>query len=883
MVRQALDASAPLPELADDQIQQILRHSPRTLEEYRLARITEWSQARYGLDKRFTKLTLLVDQGPDAQGARWQAQQDSFDDLRDVLGKAQEPALVLLGPPGCGKSTLLRRLELDLAADALRAADPEPACLSFFVALNRYRPARPGEAMPAPRDWLAAEWARRSPQLPALVELLQAGRVVLLLDAVNELPHTDEADYRERIGWWRDFLGELPAGTRTLFSCRSLDYSASLSTPDAPVPHVRIEQLGDAQVEEFLTLYDPERGTALWQQLRGTPQLDLFRSPFYLRMLLAQVGEGDECGNGGVALSGKAALFTGFVRQALRREIHADNRLFRPGALLESRDHARIISRKWRNATELPVRGPLLPALCQLAYQLQERRAPGEASRVRVLWDDALDLLGDAQGAGPQLLHAGVALQVLEEQFEDVFYVHQLLQEYFAARALAATSHAELAASAWRADEISPTLEKTLAGLADSDPLPEARTTGWEETFVLAAAMAPAPANFVEALAAVNLPLAGRCAAQPEVILPETLRGRLQQALLARSRDPSADLRARIAAARALGELGDPRFTRCTGAHGDYLLPPLVDIAAGSYPIGSDEGLYEDEAPVHHVKIAAFAIGQFPVTNAEWRLFIAAGGYADERWWQSDVAKDWRRGDGTAEDPKQVFRELSRFMRDNPTRVDKLHHDGVITSEQAERLETISQLPEDLLEGMLGLVFPAGSQTQPTNWNDPAYNDPAQPVVGVSWHEARAYCVWLSAQTGQSWRLPSEVEWEAAARGQGGRRYAWGEDFDTGRCNSFETHIRGTTPVGVFPSGDTPERAADMCGNVCEWTSSADHRYPYAADTKREDPERKEVWRVLRGGSWNNYLNLARCAYRSNSLPGARDSGVGFRLVCGGP
>ena len=217
-LRAVLLAGQPVPEFDEQALQQILRHSPRTLEDYRLARIAEWSQARYALDKRFTRLTLLVDQGPDAQGARWQAQQNTFDDLRAVLAETQEQALVLLGPPGCGKSTLLRRLELDFATDALRAADPEQACLSFFVPLNRYRPARPGEAPPAPRDWLAAEWTRRSPQLPALAELLQTGRVVLLLDAVNELPHTDEADYRERIAWWRDFLGELPAGTRTLFS-----------------------------------------------------------------------------------------------------------------------------------------------------------------------------------------------------------------------------------------------------------------------------------------------------------------------------------------------------------------------------------------------------------------------------------------------------------------------------------------------------------------------------------------------------------------------------------------------------------------------------------------------------------------------------------------
>jgi hypothetical protein len=387
-----------------------------------------------------------------------------------VLVEAQEPALVLLGPPGCGKSTLLRRLELDLAIDALdalRAAEHEQAPLSFFVPLNRYRPTRPGEALPAPADWLAQEWAQRYPQLPALGELLQSARLVLLLDAVNELPHADEADYRERIACWRDFLNELPAGTRTIFSCRSLDYSAPLSTPAAPVTHVRIEQLGDPQVEEFLTLHDADRGPALWQQLRGTPQLDLFRSPFYLRLLLAQAGED------GTALSGKAALFTGFVRQALRREIDADNPLFRPGVLLGKRDLARIIGPQWRNAIDLPSCAPLLPALCQLAFALQARRAPGEASRVRVPYDDALELLGEQHSE--DLLHAGVALQVLEVQWDDVFYVHQLLQEYFAARALAASPQPALAASAWRADQISPTLEEVLAGLADSDPCPRRR------------------------------------------------------------------------------------------------------------------------------------------------------------------------------------------------------------------------------------------------------------------------------------------------------------------------------------------------------------------------------------------------------------------------
>jgi hypothetical protein len=291
LLRDRVREMGSIPELSAEQLQAVLRHSPGDLAEYRLARIAEWSQPRYALDKRFTRLTLLLDQGPDAQGLRWQAQPRTFDELRDLLHEASDPALVLLGPPGCGKSTLLRRLELDLAFETLGAAPRERAPLSFFLPLNRHRPARAGEPLPLPEDWLAQEWARRHPRLPPLRDLLHAGELVLLLDAVNEIPHTDEADYRARIGLWRDYLVDLARsspGTRVLFSCRSLDYSASLSTPELSVPHVRIESLSDPQVEQFLTLYSPEHGPALWAQLRGTPQLDLFRSPFYLRLLLAQ-------------------------------------------------------------------------------------------------------------------------------------------------------------------------------------------------------------------------------------------------------------------------------------------------------------------------------------------------------------------------------------------------------------------------------------------------------------------------------------------------------------------------------------------------------------------------------------------------------------------
>jgi formylglycine-generating enzyme required for sulfatase activity len=123
-------------------------------------------------------------------------------------------------------------------------------------------------------------------------------------------------------------------------------------------------------------------------------------------------------------------------------------------------------------------------------------------------------------------------------------------------------------------------------------------------------------------------------------------------------------------------------------------------------------------------------------------------------------------------------------------------------------------------------LYPTGRQTQPAFWKDNAFNNPAQPVVGICWFEARAYCAWLSAQTGKHFRLPTEAEWEAAARGQQGRRYAFGDDFDASRCNTFETHSRRTTPTGVFPGGVTPEGVVDLTGNVWEWASSQYRVYP---------------------------------------------------------
>ncbi|MBK8314329.1 MAG: SUMF1/EgtB/PvdO family nonheme iron enzyme [Acidobacteria bacterium] len=146
--------------------------------------------------------------------------------------------------------------------------------------------------------------------------------------------------------------------------------------------------------------------------------------------------------------------------------------------------------------------------------------------------------------------------------------------------------------------------------------------------------MAGDPESFIRNLMPHNLPLAARCAASPELKISEELKREIQDLLIDRTKDMKVDLRARIAAGEALGIIGDPRFELRKGPFGEYLMPPMVEIPGGKYPIGLNNAPYDREEPEHKVELE-FQIGKFPVTNAEYEKFIAAGGYEDEQWWDT--------------------------------------------------------------------------------------------------------------------------------------------------------------------------------------------------------------------------------------------------------
>ena len=174
------------------------------------------------------------------------------------------------------------------------------------------------------------------------------------------------------------------------------------------------------------------------------------------------------------------------------------------------------------------------------------------------------------------------------------------------------------------------------------------------------------------------------------------------------------------------------------------------------------------------------------------------------------------------------------------------------------------------------------NHSPPPHWEGDAYPDGLgdHPVVYVSWFDARVYSEWLSKRTNRAYRLPTEAHWEKAARGTEGQVYAWADDFEATKCNSAEGGVGGTTPVGQYsPQGDSPYGAADMAGNVWEWTSTLFRLYPYDAEDGREEQEEGGP-RVLRGGSFYDTQRRVRCAYRSAADRDYRyHDYLGFRVV----
>lgn len=771
----ALERAIRRPEqlvtLSDEQLREIGSTPPTDLRTYRLARFARWCAPRYQLDRRFVRLTLMLDEGADVVD-RWvpSPSRMRMDDLAELIDTKDSFVCVLLGSPGAGKTTLLRRLEMDTARRGI--VDPEYRVIPFCVSLAEYgMSAEPGE-VESPLQWLSRRWSARLAGLGTFKEQLDNGNILLLLDGLNEMAHTDARDLNRRLDGWRAFLYshicDIP-GNRAIVACRTLDYSGVLSSKDVGIPHIRLEPMSPGQVLEYIGIEAPTSVQMVRATLAQNPSAWSFmRNPYMLRLVTGLIRA-----EGAVPL-GRADIFAGFVRDLLRREIHPENRSLSHVGLLTDRERRRLRDDTFAcDPYWLPDRGELVPALSRLAYGMQMAKVGEEKGNVAVDYDNALGLIGLSTPQSEAVLKAGCDIGVLDESEGAVRFFHHLLQEFFAARLFATQPHTGLLTVPIAVAEVDSPLEAVVAALAPGDPLPPLRTTGWEESAIMAAAMAVDPDRFVRSVLTENLIVAARCVAAPDVRVSASLRAEIANRVL-RAISITTDIRARISLGRVLGHLDDPRYRSVSSGPQPALMPEFVRIPAGRYPIGRDHTQYHIERPAHEVRIAEFEIARLPVTNREFAAFIDSGGYTDDRWWPTASARRWRDNEGVLDIVRREWLAKRAAIRTRPQLPVELLRDGRATLQQAVSMVKLVAMSDAEVTAALEQLHGSGRHEQPAFWGDSRFNWPSAPVVGVSVYEAEAYCQWLSAVTGQPIRMVTEYEWEAAGGGFRGNVFPGG-------------------------------------------------------------------------------------------------------------
>ncbi len=800
---------------------------------------------------------------------------------------------VLLGEPGSGKTTFGHHLCQTLAlggevAGSLGGLVPVRFVLRQ-VAARHLPPAAEGggagflwDALGA--DLAAALGAEGGRRLrPWLEEKIRTTGALAVFDGLDEVP---EAGERRRVllESIAAFAGSLAATpSRLLVTARPYAYADPAWQLEG-FELLALAPLSTGQVDRFIERWylgaargafawseetAEERARQLRQALAGRPYLGDLASRPLLLTLMATLHS-----SWGQLPEDRADLYEETVKLLLGRWQRAREVKGPGGAAAVEPGIAQVLG-----VAESRLRG----ALERLAYGIHRRQggepgrgeAPADVTRGEVL--EAFEpLLAEVEG--------GVLLDYLEQRAgilisrrQGIYaFPHRSVQEYLAACHLG--NLGDPAAEIRRHAFEDPVWWREVVLLA----LGRMKRSGIGSAVGALAVLQPeSPEEETEAdLGDVAWRVAGLCGqAVEELGLRDGAAERPHfAAALDRARRWLARLvelgrlpaRERLEAGDVLGRLGDPRpgVAVLEGVATDGpALPDVtwVEIPAGAFTMGSpdDDELARDfEKPAHEVRLERFWLARYPVTNAQYRPFVEGGGYAERQYW-SEAGWCWRRGEEGEPDLSWLSEENRETWR----------------NWLAKR--------------------PAEKRDRPFYWDHTRLSAASRPVVGVTWHEAVAYGRWLEAWLGElpsealpaaaselRVRLPSEAQWEKAARGAAGRRWPWGDEYRPEAWNGKDTELTETSPVGMFPAGATGRGLADMAGNVWEWTASAwspappapAFGYPYDPSDGREDLKGITL-RVLRGSSFYNDKDFARCAARLRLDPDDFGSFVGFRVL----
>ncbi|MEE8523431.1 MAG: SUMF1/EgtB/PvdO family nonheme iron enzyme [Thermoanaerobaculia bacterium] len=794
---------------------------------------------------------------------------------------------VLLGDPGSGKTTFAHYLchALAVGADSLPDAWSGLVPVRFVLreVAARHLPADAGRgaagmlwgALATGLDEALGEAARQR-LMPYLQDRLLKDGALVVLDGLDEVP---EAHRRREalVEAVVELVGELPSSSRFVVTARPYAY-ADPRWHLADFDVLALAPFSQPQVKGFLERWylTAARRVFSWSEATAQAKADQLRDALETRPYLGDLASRPLLltlmatlhSSWGQLPDDRADLYEESVKLLLSRWQRTREVRSPDGELVVERSISEVLA-----VDESRLRG----VLDQLAYTVHRRQSaeadaaadmPADISR-----GDLLEAFEPLQGdlSTNQLLgylqdRAGLLINRREGIYA---FPHRSFQEYLAASHLG--SLPEPGEEIRRHVFENPRWWREVALLAVN----RAKRGGLGNAVGILGTLQPSAPDGGE-VAAEAWHAAVVCGhAVLELRLPQMLKKRPHYAAIVdRARAWLAALvegghlsaKDRAEAGDLLGRLGDPRPGVDAVTQDGVTLPDLgwLEVPAGSFTMGSadgDEFGKDWERPAHEVELPRFWISRHPVTNAQFRPFVDGGGYAERGYW-TEAGWRWRQG---------AEPDLS-FYSDFP--------------------EETRQAIADWFAGR-----PAEKRDRPFFWNDPRRAGANRPVIGVTWYEAVAFMRWLEkhyleagkvpglpaeSAAGAEVKLPSEAQWEKAARGSDGRLWPWQGGFEPGCCNTSETELGETCAVGIFPGGRSPSGADDMAGNVLEWTTTVWDQerfaYPYSDVDGRGEIE-GNLPRVIRGGSYYYNKEDARCAARGWFDPGYFFFNLGFRCV----
>ena len=328
----------------------------------------------------------------------------------------------------------------------------------------------------------------------------------------------------------------------------------------------------------------------------------------------------------------------------------------------------------------------------------------------------------------------------------------------------------------------------------------------------------------------------------------------------------------RLRSAEALGVLGDRRFE----VNGEPLTPLVASISfsdeeASLGTVRLDERQIRSVggfvAAPRRARLPSFCIGRYPTTNAVFSAFVHSDGYTNAEYWEGKLAKGWLLGD-----PGVLDR-----LRDHWLLTCREHHAKEMKSGEID----VANIEEECRQR-------TAPRRAPYYWRDTRFNRANQPVVGINWWEAAAFCAWATLRghsdgtldEGRSLVLPTEFEWERASRPScDDRIYPWGDEWEETKAHVATNvlNMREPCPVGIYLES-WPGGPCDMAGNIWEWTDSLHLSYESSQDARRFDSDSIEE-RVVRGSSWLNIGLVAACSVRCVDRSYNLFFDVGFRVA----